>query len=139
MAEADPLARWRPGAQKKPAPAGDTGGESKVVGLGDYQGDAGKDRSGGWLEFRPVSGPWALCSYGQLRKIMFNGPKPTRIDLIFTYEMVTVKGRNLEILLTGLRSRTLACIEQFNPATQEAPGPDALVVDSIECKDNARN
>jgi hypothetical protein len=106
-----------------------------VVDLANYQGDTGKDRSGGWLELRPVKGPWALCSYAQLRKILFNGAKPTRIDLIFTYELITVKGRNLETLVSGLRSRTLACVEQFNPATQVAPEPDALVVDSIESTD----
>src|ERR1017187_4941380 len=68
----------------------------------------------------------------QLLKVQFNGAKPTRIDLIFSYELVTVKGRNLEVLLTGLRSRTLAVIEQFNPATHGEPEKDALVVESIE-------
>src|ERR1039458_6972270 len=68
----------------------------------------------------------------QLLKVQFNGAKPTRIDLIFSYELVTVEGRNLEVLLTGLRSRTLAVIEQFNPATHGEPEKDALVVESIE-------
>lgn len=130
---ADALAKWRRPGTQAAAPAAETG---KVVELSDYPGDAGKDRSGGWLELRLLKGPWALCSYAQLRKIQFNGPKPTRIDLIFTYELVTVKGRNLEALLVGLRSWWLACIEQFNPAGHEKPGPDALVVESIESTDN---
>lgn len=136
MAESDPLAKWRrPGAQA-PLPAS-TAESGKVLDLAGYQGDAGKDRSG-WLELRPLKGPWALCSYAQLRKIQFDGLNPTRIDLIFTYELVTVKGRNLQVLLAGLRSRSLACIEQFNPEGHEAPATDALLVDSIESKDNPR-
>jgi hypothetical protein len=133
----DPLARWRrPGTQAQAVPQ-ETGPEDvKASERETYQGDQGKDRMGGWLELRPIKGPWALCSYAQMRKILFNGKKPTRIDLIFTYEMVTVKGRNLETLLTGLRSRALACIEQFDPAAQEAPGAEALVVESIESTDN---
>ena len=133
MPEFDPLAKWRrPGVQAQATAAE---GE-KVISLEGYQGDAGKDRSGGWLELRPLKGPWALCSYAQLRKVLFNGMNPTRIDLIFSYELVTVKGSNLQVLLTGLRSRALACIEQFNPDGHEAPGSDALVVESIECTDN---
>jgi hypothetical protein len=133
----DPLARWRRSGVQGSAPLPESDRENKVVGLADYQGDAGKDRSGGWLELRPVKGAWALCSYAQLRKILFNGPKPTRIDLIFTYERVTVRGRNLEALLTGLRSRTLAEIEQFNPEKHKQPEPDALFVESIESTENA--
>jgi hypothetical protein len=129
----DPLARWRrPGEQ----PASLSARESKIVELSDYQVDANKDRSGGWLELRPLKSPWSLCSYAQLRKIQFNGPKPTRLDLIFTFEMVTVKGRNLESVLNGLRSRTLASIEQFDPKSQEAPKADALLVESIDSSDN---
>ena len=132
----DPLAKWRRSGAQAPSSAEETGPEKKVVDLANYQGDTGKDRSGGWLELRPVKGSWALCSYAQLRKILFNGPKVTRIDLIFTYEVVTLRGRNLEMLLTGLRSRALACIDQFNPMTQEAPAPEALFVESIESTDN---
>jgi len=128
----DPLAKWRRAGAQAPSSASDTGRERKIVELADYQGDAGKDRSGGWLELRPLKGPWSFCSYAQLRKVQFNGPKPTRIDLLFTYELVTIKGRNLELMLTGLRSRTLAVIEQFDPQGHQAPEPDALVVDSIE-------
>jgi hypothetical protein len=47
-----------------------------------------------------------------------------------------VKGRNLETLLTGLRSGTLARIEQFNLAARPEPGPEVLVVESIESTDN---
>ena len=72
----------------------ETDSESKVIQLADYQRDAGKELPEGWLELRPLKGPWALCSYAQLRKVLFNGPKPTRIDLIFSYERVTVKGVN---------------------------------------------
>lgn len=131
----NPLAKWRrPGTPAAPL-AVESGSEGKVIQLSDYQRGTAEN-SEGWLELRPLKGPWALCSYAQLRKVLFNGPKPTRIDLIFSYELVTVKGRNLEPLLTGLRSRTLACIEQFNPAAQEAPGPETLFVESIESKDN---
>jgi hypothetical protein len=129
MAE-DPLAKWRrTGSEPKEAEARK---ESNVVELADYQGEAGKDRAGGFLELRPLKGPWSLCSYAQLLKIQFNGPRPTRVDLIFSYEIVTVRGRNLAALLTGLRSRSLAVIEQFNPSAHEKPDKDALVVESIE-------
>jgi hypothetical protein len=132
----DPLAKWRRPGTQSPSPAVEPGSENKVIELADYRRDAGKEWSEGWLELRPLKGPWALCSYAQLRKVLFNGPKPTRIDLIFSYERVTVKGRGLEALLAGLRSRTLACIEQFNPAAQQGAGPEALLVESIESTDN---
>jgi hypothetical protein len=129
----DPLAKWqRRGAQTAPSTEADGG---NVLPLSEYKGDIGKDRSGGWLELRPLKGPWSLCSYAQLRKIQFNGPKPTRIDLIFTYELVTVKGQNLEKLLTGLRTRTLAVIEQFNPAEHKKPELEDYLVESIESND----
>jgi hypothetical protein len=132
----DPLAKWRRHDAQATSPAAESGGESKVVELVEYRGDTGRDRFDGWLELRPLNGPWSLCSYAQLRKIQFNGPKPTRIDLIFTYELVTVKGPNLELLLPGLRSRTLGRIEQFGLKGQEPPESDALLVESIESSDN---
>jgi hypothetical protein len=114
----------------------ETSGEGKVVDLADYRREAALESGDDWLELRPLKGPWALCSYAQLRKVLFNGPKPTRIDLIFSYERVTVKGRNLEALLVGLRSGRLARIEQFNPAARPEPGPEGLFVDSIDITEN---
>jgi hypothetical protein len=131
----DPLAKWRRPGAPAPSVALENEGEGKVIDLADYRREAAMESADGWLELRPLKGPWSLCSYAQLRKIFFNGPKVTRIDLIFSYERVTVKGRNLEMLLTGLRSRTLSCIEQLNPAGQ-ALEPDALLVESLESTDN---
>ena len=137
MADTDPLGKWRrPGAQI-PSPATESGRDNRVVDLANYQGDHGKDRSGGWLELRPVNGPWSLLLLRTTPESHLQREEPTRVDLIFTYELVTVKGRNLETLLSGLRLRTLACIEQFNPATQQSPPPDALMVESIVSSDNA--
>jgi hypothetical protein len=133
MADSDPLAKWRRQGVPAAAGAAETGGENKVVQLDDFRRAALAASPDGWLELRPAKGPWALCSYAQLRKVLFNGPKPTRIDLVFSYERVTVKGRNLEALLTGLRSGRLACIEQCNQALR--PEPDALFVESIESTD----
>jgi hypothetical protein len=133
----DPLAKWRRPGTQAPSPAVETESESKVIRLADYRREPAGESGDGWLELRPLKGPWALCSYAQLRKVLFNGPKPTRIDLIFSYERVTVKGRGLEALLPGLRARTLACIEQLNPAGQNVPGQDVPIVESIESKDNA--
>ncbi len=138
MADSDPLAKWRRSGAKSPSSAPETGDETKILQLADYRRALSETAPDGWLEIRPLKGPWALCSYAQLRKVLFNEPKPTRIDLIFSYERVTVKGRNLDALVPGLRAGTLARIEQFNPAGPEAPGPgpEGPVVESIECTDN---
>jgi hypothetical protein len=97
----------------------------------EYKGDVGRDR-GGWIEFQPLKGPWSLCPAAQLRKVQFNGENPTRIDFFFIHEIVTVKGRNLRAYISGIRTRSLAEIKQFNPATEKEPAENELRVDSIE-------
>jgi len=47
--------------------------------------------------------------------------------LIFSYELVTVNARNLEVLPTGLRPQSLAVIGQFNPAAHAESEKNALV------------
>ena len=128
----DPLAKWRkPGSSPVPPPLVKDSGPSEAE-KEDYKGEEGKDRANGWLELRPLKGPRLVCSYAQLREFEYNGPNTTCITLFFAFRVVTVRGRNLDRLVTGLHSRALVVIEQLDPKRHETPAGDAPVIESIE-------
>jgi hypothetical protein len=130
----DVLAKWRRPGSPAASAVNDSAAQNNTAPRADLQPGAAVDSADGWLELRPLKGPWSLCSYGQLRKILYNGAKPTRIDLIFSFERVTLKGRGLETLLPGLRARTLGRIEQTG--ADGSTNPEVLLVESIESTDN---
>jgi len=129
----NPLEKWeRPHAGKaapsaEPQPEADT-----VVELADYKADKGKDRTHGWLKIKPAAGAAALMSYAQLLKVTFDEPLFTEIVLVFSFETVIVRGRDMQTHVTGLQTRSLGSITEFNPATQALPAEGEPFVTSIE-------
>ncbi len=75
----------------------------------------GKNRVGGWLDIRPLRGPGSLISYSELLQVDYDRPNLTFIVLIFRHVMVTVRGRNLEALFSGIQMRLTKAIQQHDP------------------------
>lgn len=128
----DVLAKWRKPGSVSASPVLVKDSEPSEAAKEEYRGEDGKDRSNGWLELRPLKGPRLVCSYAQLREFEYNGPDATCITLYFAFRIVTVRGRNLDRLVTGLHSRALMLIEQFDPKRHEMPADDAPVIENIE-------
>jgi hypothetical protein len=92
----------------------------------------GKNRVGGWLDIRPLRGPGSLIAYSELLQVDYDRPNLAFIVLIFRHVMVTVRGRNLGALFSGVQTKLTKAIQQHDPQKDPRPAPDALVVESIE-------
>jgi hypothetical protein len=79
-----------------------------------------------------VRGPGSLISYSELLQVDYDRPNLSFIVLIFRHVMVTVKGRNLDALFSGIQMRLTKAIQQHDPKKDVAPVPGALVVESID-------
>jgi len=130
MSGEESLDKWRNLGRQSPL---------KVVGGTEAPADGeaavsveGKNRSGGWLDIRPLKGPCSLLAYSELLQIDYDWPHLTFIVLIFRHVMVTIRGRNLEALFTGVQAKLTKVIQQYDPHKEPAPAKDAVIVDSIE-------
>jgi len=84
------------------------------------------------IELRPLRGLWSMPTYTQLVDVLFDGPNPSFLALVFVELLVIVKGRNLKSIVAGLRQRTQWIIEQYDSA-RDGPAPAGTpVVESME-------
>lgn len=131
---ADSLDKWRrPGSVPRHEPevaAKETGGAPADD--DSHEATEGKNRAGGWLDIRPLKGPCSLLAYSELLQIDYDWPNLAFIVLIFRHVMVTIKGRNLGALFTGLQGRLTKVIQQYDPEKDGPLAGDAMVVSSLE-------
>jgi hypothetical protein len=129
----DTIAKWRRGVTQAAAapPLEVVGGREAPGGEEAHASVEGQNRAGGWLEVRPARGPWSLLSYPELLQVDYD-PHLAFIVLIFRHVMVTVKGRNLDELMTGLRTRLTSVIAQYDPERHGTPEKNVAVVEAIE-------
>lgn len=132
----DPLKKWErrtgqsaaghvPTKQPEAKPAAETQAADKA---GDEQEQATRYRVH-CLELRPLNGLWSWPAYTELRDFMADGENPSFVAILFHHMLIVLKGRNLRIIVAGLRMRTQWVIEQH--ATPPAD-PKALYVESME-------
>ena len=126
----DPLEKWRkPGAAAAPPTLVKDSG-ANTEGQEYEEKDPTRFRLH-CLEMRPTTGLWALLSYAELMDVLFDGPNPSFIALVFTRQLVIVKGRDLKTIVAGLRMRTQWVIEQYDEKKGPAP-KNTPVVESME-------
>jgi hypothetical protein len=136
MAKENPLDKWRkPGAASAPVVAPVPPPvlvKDSDAGTGDLNPEQDKDPTRfrlHSLEIRPLEGLWALLSYAELMDVLFDGANPSFIALVFTRQLVIIKGRNLKSIVAGLRMRTQWVIEQYD---EKNPQDNPYVVESME-------
>jgi hypothetical protein len=129
----DPLEKWRrPGSAAVPPTLvkDSSGGDAQAQEEYEQEKDPTRFRLH-CLEIRPLVGLWALLSYAELMDVLFDGPNPSFIALVFTRQLVIVRGHDLKAIVAGLRMRTQWVIEQYHEKKGPAP-KTAPVVESIE-------
>jgi len=132
----DPLEKWRnPGvAPAVTAPAPPTLVKDSGPDAEDLEKEHEKDPTRfrlHVLELRPLHGLWALLSYAELMDVLFDGANPSFVALVFTRQVVIIKGRNLKTVVAGLRMRTQWVIEQHDEKKGALP-KNAPVVESMD-------
>jgi len=126
---ADPLAQFRKRLDK-PAVA-----EKTVVPSADgkeaYQAFNAVDREPKRLHIRPAIQPWVWATYNYLQYIAEDNGRGTRVNLVFGFLVVVVRGRNLSKMTGAINSENCAFIEEFDPSRHAPAGPDEAVIESI--------
>jgi hypothetical protein len=117
----------KPGAAPPSAPR-----ETAVSGKEAYEAFKAVDREPKRLHIRPVIQPWVWATYSYLQYIAEDNGRGTRVNLVFGFLVVVVKGRNLGRMISAINSENCEFIEEFDALRHAPPGPDDAVIQSIQ-------
>jgi hypothetical protein len=106
--------------------------KSAVVGEGEqYEAFKVVDRRQLSLHVRPVGEPLLILKYSYMLYAIA-APSGRRLDLTFSFMLVTIKGRNLHALADAIGDERCAYLQQFDPATWPAlKDESAPLIESI--------
>lgn len=122
----DPLAHFR----KKPV--GVAGSTQPPVGGDEYVAFDAKDKVDR-LKIRPANNPTRSPGYAYLLDVVYDGSYGTNFVLVYTFLMVLVRGKNLQLITTGLEMGTVDYIQEFDPERWQKPADEkAPFIESIE-------
>jgi hypothetical protein len=98
----------------------------------EYEPFAGSDRQE-YIAFIRKNGMVREPSYGGLIEISHDGEAGSIVILTFSFNMqVTIQGRNLHALVTGIRMKKIEFVQEFDAERWEAPKDSSLpFVESI--------
>lgn len=85
------------------------------------------------LKIRRGMAPTRSPGYAYLLDIVYDGPFGTNFVLVYTFLMVLVRGKNLQLVVKALEAGTADFIQEFDPDRWEKPKDDkAAFIESIE-------
>jgi hypothetical protein len=82
------------------------------------------------LKIRRVEPPMRAPGYNYLLDIAYD-KEGTSLVLVYTFLLVTVRGRNLLPVVMAVESGTCDFIQEFDPEEWKKPAPDAPLIESI--------
>ena len=76
------------------------------------------------LHIRPVGEPLLAAKYGYLLYVV-TAPSGRRLDVAFSFALVTIKGRNLREIGNAIADEHCAFVQQFDPKQWPKPKDDS--------------
>jgi len=126
----DLLAKFRPSAPaptRSPEKEGSSGGG----GLPAYQAFDAKDKLKR-MQIRQVMAAFNSPAYAHLLTIVSDGLHGTELGLIYTFQIVKIKGRNLQPITDAIEMGDCAFIQDYDPRFFAPPEPNEPIIESIE-------
>ena len=90
----------------------------------DYEAFKPVDRRQLSLHIRPVAEPFLWAKYGYLLYVVA-APSGRRLDVAFSFALVTITGRNLQEIADAIANERCAFVQQFNPKQWAKPKDDS--------------
>ena len=123
---ADPLAQFR----RKPLVSAESTTPPKST--GEYVAFDAKDKVDR-LKIRRANDPTRAPGYAYLLDIAYDGNFGTNFVLVYTFLMVLVRGRNLQLVITALEMGMADFIQEFDPDRWQKPTDEkAPFIESIK-------
>jgi len=124
----DPLAAFG-FKDTKPARAAAT--ESGSGDLPEYLAFDAKDRSK-CLQIKTARGVYRAPTYTNLLDVISDGERGEEISLLFSFMVIDIRGKNLQLVAHSLIKRECAFIQDYSPSKFAQPKPEEAIIDSIE-------
>ncbi|MDD5459013.1 MAG: hypothetical protein PHF37_06450 [Phycisphaerae bacterium] len=126
----DPLAKFRSTAPT-PARAAAKEGSDRGGGLPSYLAFDAKDRTKR-LQIRRVMAAFNIPAYSHLLTIIPDGWHGTELGLIYSFQIVKIKGRNLQPITDAIEKEKCSFIQDYDPRFFAPPQPDQPLIEAIE-------
>lgn len=84
------------------------------------------------LRIWPVAVDRFALAYLDLMNIVFDGHSGTRIELMYSFLRVKIRGHNLQEVVAAIRKETCEFIQEYHPKHFSLPDPDAPMITRIE-------
>lgn len=129
----DPLSQWR----RNPIPAKKSAGADSppITPQGarnSYRAYEGKDNVMRLL-IKRANAPERSPLYADLADVISDGRFGTNFVLLFGVVIASVRGKNLQELVTSLRNHTIDFIQEFDPDLWDLPSDSSVpIIESIE-------
>ena len=118
----DPLRQWRRKPQDEaPPPSGQP----------TYEAYKAVDRKPENLEIRKAGQLAYVVEYRYRLYMTHDGKRGTIMNLVFSFMVVEVRGRNLQSVIAALADRRCDFIQEFDAREFNQPQPDVPLIESI--------